>query len=239
MVIMLMDEEIIGRVHGYIQWAADAYWNKKEYEAQKTEMCSVLKQNKNLGFDENKHAIQQLKLIISKRQLPVNKIKVQIYEDIKELLLYLKVHFQNMHAELFVTDVIYAAERVHENTVILNDTVQRQEKILDGLTPETFDELMQHFLFLLEKEQGLQEGINRHSIEMCNVAMRLMRHINYNYFFRLSKISRDRQFHNDHNDIFISAYLLSICSRAIGNVYGIDLAELQEVEESFVNNISS
>lgn len=233
-----LDDETIGRLQGYVQWGADACWHKKAQEAEKEKACSQLKQQKQAGFGVNKEFLQEIKALVGKKQLPLYEMKSQVYEDMKETLSAMKPSFHNMHAELFMADAVYAAERIHDNSIMLFDVLKRQEKLLQAITPETFEELVQHFLFLYEKEQKLQQKNKEHSSDMSSQAVRILEHLQQNYFERLASVSKEKEFYQTHQDIFLAAYLLSVCSRAIGNVQGIETAALRDAEAAFVQNMT-
>lgn len=233
-----LDDETIGRLQGYVQWGADVSWHKKTQEAEKEKACSQVKQQKQEGFEANKEFLQEIKAIVAKRQLPLYEMKSQVYEDMKEVLSAMKPSFHNMHAELFMADAVYAAERIHDNSIILFDVLKRQEKVLGAVTAETFEELVPHLLFLHEKEQKLQQKNKEHSIDMSSQSVRILEHLQQNYFERLASLSREKEFYQAHQDIFLAAGVLSICSRAIGNVQGIDIAALRNAEAAFVQNIA-
>lgn len=232
-----MDDETIGRLQGYVQWGADAYWNKKAQEAEKQKACSQVKQQKQAGFQANKEFLQEIKKNVTKKQLPLYEMKSQVYEDIKERLASIKPFFHNMHAELFLADAVYATERIHDNSMMISDVLKRQEKLLHAITSETFEELAPHILFLYEKEQRLQQKNKEHSVELSFQTMRILGHLYQNYFERLASLNKEKQFHEDHKDLFLAAWVLSMCTRAMGNAQGIETTALRNIEQAFVQKI--
>ena len=235
---IILNTELVGRLHGYVQWAADIYWNKQEHHAHKSDVITLLKEKRALGFEANKPLLQELKQVIERKQIPAHQQKMHVYYDIKETVNALKPHFRNMHAELFVDDAAFAAERLHENVVILADIVKRQAKLVNALTSVTYDELLPQIMYLYEKEKDVEKAMAVHAGEMHAKSHHVLKHLNSNYFGRMKEITTDKKFRQDHHDLFVAGYLLDVSSRAVAHVHGITTNAAKDSEEAFLSNIA-
>ncbi len=235
---LILDTELVGRLHGYVQWGAEIHWNKQEHHAHKNDVMTLLKENRMLGFEANKQRIQEVKQVIERKQIPIHEQKIQVYHDIKETVEGLKSHFENMHAELFVEDAAFAAQRLHQNVVILADIIKRQAKLVNALNAGTYDDLLPQIMYLYEKEQDVEKAMAVHAEEMHAKSHHVLKHLNNNYFERMKVITTDKKFREDHHDLFLAGYLLDVSSRAVAHVHGITTAEAKSSEETFLGNIA-
>lgn len=233
-----MDEELIGRFNGYAQWAAEVHWNNRTNEVQKQQIMSTIRANRNAGFAQNKAAVEELNFILQKKQIPGAEMHIQVARDIRETLKELKVHFKDMHAELHVEDVIHGAGRVHENVTALYDALKRQEKILLNLNETVFSDLIPHLFFLYDKELQLNENIRQHSKGMYTKSAKVVKHIHENYFSRLKQVSTEKQFFEDHREVLLATYLLSVSGRTAGNVHGLNTTEGRQAEAAFISSLA-
>lgn len=233
-----LDTELVGRLHGYVQWGAEIHWNKQEHHAHKSDVMTLLKEKRTLGFEANKQLIQEVKQVIVRKQIPSHEQKIQVYHDIKETVEGLKSHFKNMHAELFVEDAAFAAQRLHENVVILADIVKRQAKLVNALNAGTYDDLLPQIMYLYEKEQSLEKAMAVHAEEMHAKSHHVLKHLHQNYFERMKAVTADKKFREDHHDLFVAGYLLDVSSRAVAHVHGIATTEAKRSEEAFLSNIA-
>ncbi len=233
-----MDEELIGRFNGYAQWAAELYWNKRTDEVQKQQIISAIRANRNAGFTQNKAAVGELKALLQKKQIPATEMHIQVAGDIRETLKELKEHFKDMHAELHVEDIVHGAGRVHENVAALYDALRRQEKILLNLNETVFADLIPHLFFLYDKELQLIQNIERHSHGMYKKSAKVVKHVHQNYFSRLKQVSGEKQFFEDHREILLATYLLSVSGRTVGNVHGLNTTEGRQAEAAFISSLA-
>ncbi|MEK6867507.1 MAG: hypothetical protein AABX98_01660 [Nanoarchaeota archaeon] len=235
---LVLDTELVGRLHGYVQWGAEVHWNKQEHHAHKSDVMTLLKEKRALGFEANKVMLQELKQVIERKQIPAHGQKIRVYHDIKETVEALKPHFRNMHVELFVDDAAFAAQRLHENVMILADIVKRQAKLVGALTPITYDELLPQIMYLYEKEQEVEKAMAVHAGEMHAKSHHVLKHLNSNYFERMKELTNDKKFREDHHDLFVAGYLLDVSSRAVAHVHGITTNAAKDSEEAFLTNIA-
>ncbi len=233
-----MDAEVLGKLHGYIQWAAEVQWNRREHDVHKREVMALLNQHKDAGFVGNAMTLEELRHLVHGKQLPLHESKKQVYLDIKDTITDIFPLFRNMHAELFLKDILFSMTRVHENTLGIHDSLQRQEKLIGALTPQTFEELLPHIMYLYGKEVQLQQQNEAHVADMHKKTVRIMGHLNKNYFKTLKKVSADPKFKEDHHDLFVASYMLSLCSRTMTQEYGLASQDLAAVENSFIGNIA-
>lgn len=233
-----MDAEVLGKLHGYIQWAAEVQWNRREHDVHKREVVALLNKQRTAGFVGNAMTVQELRNLVHGKQLPLHESKKQVYLDIKDTIADLLPLFRNMHVELFLKDILFSMTRVHENTLGIHDALQRQVRLIGALTPQTFEELLPHILYLYSKETQLQQQNETHVADMHRKTVRVMRHLNNNYFQTLKKVSADQKFREDHHDLFVASYMLSLCSRTMAQEYGLPSQDLAAVENSFMGNIA-
>ncbi len=233
-----MDAEVLGKLHGYIQWAAEVQWNRREHDVHKREVVMLLNQHKEAGFVGNAMTLQELKHLVNGNQLPLHESKKQVYIDLKDTLTDILPLFRNMHVELFLKDIIFSMTRVHENNLGIHDALQRQTKLLNALNPQTFEELLPHILYLYSKEIQLQQQNESHVIDMHRKTTHVIGHLNKNYFKTLKKLSNEPKFREDHHDLFVAAYMLSLCSRTMAQEYGLASLDLAKVETTFIENIA-
>lgn len=233
-----MDVETLGKLHGYIQWGADVYWNKQEHDIHKREVFAILQEHKDAGYVGNAMTIQELKSIINGKQLPFHATKQHISIDIKDTFEDLAPLFQNMHVGLFVTDVLLSVTRLHQNTVALHDSLQRQAKLLHAVNAQTCEDLLPHVFFLYGREQQFHRQNQQHVHDIYAKTLRVLRHLNKNYFTTLKHLASDKKYREDHHDLFVSAYVLSLCTRALTQEYGIPSQDLASVEEAFIGNVA-
>lgn len=235
---IFLDAELVGRLHGYVQWGVEIHWNKQEQHAHKDEVMTALKEKQVAGFDVNKQLLRELKQVIERKQHPLHEQKTHVYHDLKATIQELKSHFRNMHAELFVEDVSFAIERLHENVLALTDTIRRQARLVAALNAQTYDELIPQIFYLYEKEKNIEKTMREYADEMHKKSRHVLKHCNINYFKRLKQLAGDKQYHADHHDLFVAAYLLDVGSRAAAHVHGIDTTEAKNNEEHFLSNIA-
>lgn len=233
-----LDTELVGRFHGYVQWGAEIHWNKQEQHAHKIEVISLLEEKQSLGFEATKSLIHELKQVIEQKQIPIHEQKMRVFNDIKETVAALKPHFKNMHAELFVEDAAFAAQRLHENSIMLADTVKRQAKLLGALNAGTYDDLLPQVIYLYERERNLEQTMVGHAEEMQKKSHHVLKHLNSNYFERMKMLADDKKFREDHHDLFVAGYLLDVSSRAVAHVHGITTNAAKDSEEVFLGNIA-
>ncbi len=233
-----MDEELIGRFNSYAQWAAQVHWNRRTDEVQKQQILANLRANRNAGFAQNKAAVEELKSLLQKKQIPATEMHIQVAGDIRETLQELKNHFKDMHAELHVEDVVHGAGRVHENVTVLYDALKRQEKILLNLNETVFSDLIPHLFFLYNKELQLNANIRQHSQSMYTKSAKVVKHIHQNYFSRLKQVSTEKQFFEDHKEVLLATYLLSVSGRTAGNVHGLNTTEGRQAEAAFIGSLA-
>lgn len=233
-----MDEELIGRFNSYAQWAAELYWNKRIDEVQKQQVMGALRLNRNAGFMQNRTTREELTALIQKKQIPATEMHIHVAGDIRETLKELKEYFKDMHAELYVADIVHAATRVHENVAALYDALKRQEKILLNLNETTFHDLIQHLFFLYEKELQLNQNIEQHSHGMYKKSTKVVKHIHENYFSRLKSVSAEKQFFEDHREILLATYLFSVSGRMVGNLHGFNTTEGRQAEAAFISSLA-
>ncbi len=238
MIEIPLNTELVGRLHGYVQWGAEIYWNKQEHHAHKDEVMTALKEKNVTGFEANKQRISELKQIIEGKQYPLHEQKAYVYRDLKETIEALKLHFRNMHAELFVEDVFFASERLHDNVVALIDTIKQQARLVVAVNEQTYNDFIPQIFYLYEKEKFIEKRMVEYANEMHKKSRHVLQHFNINYFERLKQLVGDKQYHADHHDLFIAAYLLDVGSRTVAHVHGIDTTEAKNNEEHFLSNIA-
>ena len=233
-----MDTETLGKLHGYIQWAADVHWNKEEQDAHKREVLALLEQHRDTGFVANALTLQELRMLVNRKQVPLHAAKKEVSLDIKDTVEEIQPYFQKMHIELFAQDILHAVRRVYENSLIVHDSLLRQARLIQALTVQTFDELLPHIFFLYRKECHLQNQIQQHVSDINRHSFYIISHLNKNYFQHLAKLTTDSKFRQDHHDIFVASYILSLCSRALAQEYGISYEKLASAEATYIANIA-
>jgi hypothetical protein len=233
-----MNEEVVGRLVGFAHWGDEAFLNRQEYEMHKAEVTADLRANRAAGFEVNQHLVGQLKTIISRKQHQMNVMKMHTYEEVQHAMEEMLPLFAKMHAELFVKEIDNSLIGIHKNTVAMHDAVTRQSRILDAMDASSYEDLIPHLFYLYDKEKQLQCHIQRHAKNMHKNAVKLVKHMNGNYFGRLSRVANTEEFHKAHGEVFTAAYLLSVASRAIAKVQGNDTRELHDLETAFMSNIA-
>jgi hypothetical protein len=233
-----MNEQVMDRFTAFAHWGEEAFLNKYQYTLHKAEVAEDLRTNKKQGYTENKHNIEQLKNTINRKQEQMNSMKIQTYEEMQEAMHDIVPLFVNMHAELFAKEIQNSINSVHKNTVALHDSVTRQLRVLEATDKETFEELVPHIIYLYDKEKQLQSHIQNHAERMHSNATKLIKHMNQNYFGRLSRVANTEEFYKDHSHIFTAAYLLCVASRAVAKVQGADTRNLASLENEFIENIA-
>lgn len=233
-----MDAEVLGKLHGYIQWAAEMQWNRREHDIHKRETIALLNQHKKAGFVGNAMTLQELRRLVHGKQLPLHESKKQVSLDLKDTITDIFPLFCNMHAELFLKDILFSITRVHENNLGVHDTLERQVKLIAALTEQTFEELLPHILYLYGKEVQLQEQNQTHVMDVHKKTVRVIEHVNKNYFKTLKKLNDNPKFREDHHDLFVAAYMLSLCSRTLTQEYGVPSQDLTSIENEFIKNIA-
>ncbi len=233
-----MDDEELGQALGYVQWAEEICTNTQADEEQKESSVQFLQAHRALGFAENKEAIKQFHDILRRKQLQQTAMKGEVYGDIRKNIAEKISTFENMHAELFAREIAHTVQNVHQNTLLLYDVLVRQEKLLGAMTSETFADLVPHVLFLYEKERNLNGQIEKRITILHKNTLKLVEHISSNYFGRLAKLAQTKEFQEDHHDLFIGAYYLSILTRVVTKAQGTNTQELLEKENQFLKNIT-
>jgi hypothetical protein len=232
-----MDTDTVGKLVGFAHWGQEAQWNKQEYEQHKAEVFQLLKDNKDAGFEANETLINQWSNVIKRKQHQMNTMKLHAYGEMLHALEEMLPYFRKMHAELYAKEIENSFKGLQRNTFALHDAVTRQSRVLDGIDRETFDEFVPHILYLYDKEKRIQGKIDGHAFIIHKNALKLVNHMDKNYFGRLAKIA-DQQFRTDHSEVLRATYLLSVSSRAVAKIHGLDTTELQSKETIFMGNIA-
>ncbi|PIN79033.1 hypothetical protein COV16_05210, partial [Candidatus Woesearchaeota archaeon CG10_big_fil_rev_8_21_14_0_10_34_8] len=229
-----MDHELVGRLAGYAKWGSEAFLNKQEYENYKAEICTRLNNQKNMSYIENLDTINELQSLLHKKQIQMNNMNLHVFEEIKDTIKEMMPLFEGMHAELFAKEIENSSEGIFKNSVALHDAVLRQSEAISSLNEATYAFLLPNVLFLYDRELELRSKIKKHASVMHNNGLKLVNHMKKNYFERLSSVSSDKKFLEDHHDLLVASYLLSVCSRAAANVYGVDTNSLEQIEDGFI-----
>ena len=230
-----MDDETIGKALGYVEWSTHAAAIRQGYNQDKQQLVSDI--NKNSGYEQNKYLLQQVQRIIGRKQSQTLSLKLHVYEELQNILEDIMPIFEDMHAELFVSEIHAGTIALHNNTAVLHETIKRQEQLLAAMNFQTFDDLIDSVLFLYQKEQQLNANMQKHAIIIHKNATKLVQHMDKNYFERLSRISNTEEFFNNHKDILHATYLVSVCSRALARIHGLDTRTLTEKENGFRKSV--
>ena len=232
-----LNPELLGRLLGYCEWAAEVSWHKQRHDAAKKEFLTQLEKQKKSGFQKNAEILGKVSTLVVQKQVPFHKQNVHVHEDIHETMNALKPLFMDMHAELFVEDAVYAAEKMHEHAVLLQDTVSSQAALFKAIGHQTYADYLPQILFLYDKEVESEEKLKDFAADAAKSSNIILKHMNDNYFVRMKKLAADQQYIEDHRQLFVASYAVGLCSRALGMLYGLPGDELKVTEDVFLKNI--
>ncbi len=235
-----LNPELLGRLHGYCEWAAEVSWHKERHDAAKKEFLTQLKKQQKSGFQKNAGILSRASALVAQKQVPFHRQNVHVNEDIHETMNALKFLFMDMHAELFFEDVVYSSEKMHEHAVVLHDVVSRQAALFRAISHHTYVDYLSQILFLYDKEANIWEKLKKYAGESLKSSHTILKHVNGNYFVRMEKLAANQQYIEDQRPLFVATYAVGLCSRALGMLYGLpgeDLDDLKVIENVFLSNI--
>lgn len=231
-----LNVELLGRLQGYVNWSSEIVWHKQKHDSLKQQSLQHLKKHQKKGYKINAQLLKQLSDIVVKKQVPLHSQKVHVHDDIKETMNILKSVFIKTYPELFVEDAVYVSERMYEHAILLHDAVSRQALLLHALNQDTYEDVLPQLFFLCDKEIGERQKLQAYAQDVLVSSARVLAHMNNNYFVRMKKLASDSQYIEDHRQLFVAAYALALCSRALATLYDVS-EDSNALEELFLSNV--
>jgi len=232
-----LNPELLGRLQGYCEWAAEMSWHKQRQSAAKKGFFDTLQNQQSKGFDINAEILGKVSALVLQKQVPFHQQTVQVHEDIHETMTALKTLFKDMHTELFVEDAAYAVGKMHEHAVVLHDTVSKQGALFKAMGHKTYADYFSQILYLYDKEGDTEEKLKFFATDALKSTHIILKHVNENYFVRMKKLAVDSQYIEDHRELFVAVYAVGLCSRALATLYGLPPDDVKKTEELFLNDI--
>lgn len=229
--------ELLGRLQGYVNWASEVVWHKQKHDSLKQQSVKILKKQRKKGYDVHAQLLKQLSDVVARKQVPLHEQNVHVHEDIRETMNLLKIMFSKAHAELFVEDAVYASESMHEHAVLLHDAICKQALLLKAVSQQTYDDVVPQVIFLCEKEAEIKQKLQYHAEQVSQSSVKVLLHINENYFVRMKKLALDHQYIEDQRQVFVAGYALALCSKTLATLYEVPI-DMVAVEEVFLSNVA-
>ncbi len=236
-----MDEvnhELVGKLHGYVQWAAEEVWHKDKNNSQKKQCLDYLRKHKKLRFEAAASVIKELCDVVAKKQVPFHDQKLSVHEDLRETMIAIKTVFGQAYAELFVENALYATEMMHGYALELHGVITRQAQLLVAVNKDTYEDYVQQVLYLYGKEQELDEKLQQYAEQAAISSTQVLEHLNQNYFGRMEKLAKDNTYIQDQAPVFIAGYALALCSRTLATIYD-SSSSSEAVEAVFLKNLAN
>ena len=227
-----INDELLGRLQGYIHWAAEVSWHKQRHDAAKQKALQKLQ--KHPYYDK---LLFDTLVDIHRKQEPLHEQNAAVCAEIHDTVNAIKVLLANTHTELFVDNALIAAAQLRDSSSIVYDCVAKQSKLVKAATAETCDDFLPQILFLWNKEKAESMKVNCTVHDMAAASHKVLTHMKKNYFVRLKKLAAQQQFHQDHQQIFVAVYALGMCSKIPMILTGISHPEVENAHVSFAKTV--
>jgi hypothetical protein len=227
-----INDELLGRLQGYMDWAAEVSWHKHRQDSIKQQIFQTLK--KSPSFDKQ---LFDILVDIHRKQEPLHEQNITVCAEIHDTVHAVKLLFANTHAELFAANALVAAAQVRDSSTMVHDYVAKQSRLVKATSAETCSDFLPQILFLQNKEQLESAKLKSAVKNMASASHAVLVHVKKNYFVRLKKLACDEQYHHDHNNIFVAVYALGMCSKIPLALAGLSHPKLESAHQSFADAV--